>query len=179
MAESTTLARPYAKAVFQLAKASGDYTAWSEILQVLALLVQDKQVVALIADPGLAAEKKVDLLVNCGVKLFADSAKELVQLLVANGRLLLAAEIYALYEQYRAAEEHTLAVDVCLATAASAEEKEMLQAAVSKYFNRRAIISWRQDPSLIGGLVVKAEDKVFDGSIRAQLQALHTELISA
>ena len=44
MAETRTIARPYAEAVFKLAKTSGTLPAWSEMLQLLAAIAVDEQI---------------------------------------------------------------------------------------------------------------------------------------
>lgn len=57
MSELSTLARPYAEAVFRLAQDEKDLAGWSSRLQSLALIVADAQVARLITDPAVAADR--------------------------------------------------------------------------------------------------------------------------
>lgn len=178
MSQALTVARPYAKAIFQLAKDSGQYKKWAALLQVLAIMVQDSQVIALIKAPMVAKVDKVEFIITVMPELFDAEGKNLIVTLVEQERLLLVPEIYALYEQYYAEEQQTITVDVCSATPLDQTQKDMFVIAISKYFKKNVVLQWRADLSLIGGVVVRSGDKVFDGSLRGKLQLLHKELIS-
>ncbi len=178
MAEALTIARPYAKAIFELAKAQGQYKKWTDLLDLLSVIVRDPQVEALIKAPMVPSIDKASFIATMDNKIFDEQGRELVQILVAAGRLLVVPEISALYEKYCAEEKQTLVVDVCSAIPLEPKQKEELQLTIAKYFHKTVLVSWREDPSLIGGMIVKAEDKVFDGSVRGQLQALHKELVA-
>ena len=64
MAESVTIARPYAEAVFRLAKETGVLDTWSARLARLAMVSQDGEVASLIGNPQISAEKVVQLFVS-------------------------------------------------------------------------------------------------------------------
>ena len=101
MADNSTLARPYAKAVFELARESGQLQSWSASLQSIAGLVADPKIAGLIAHPALSRADLAAVL----AKAFGDASKEvlsLVRVLIENGRLSVVAEIAAQYEQLRA-----------------------------------------------------------------------------
>ena len=178
MTEAHTLARPYAKAIFQLAKASGAYQEWSDLLQLLTTIVANKQAIKLIKNPMISVDNKANFVIAVGTNKVNEQAKAFIHLLAEYDRLLLGAEIYDLYELYRAEAEQTLAVEICTAVVLAPKQQEQVSVAVSKYFNKTIACTWTQDPSLIGGFIAKAEDEVFDGSVRGQLQALHRELVS-
>ena len=56
MAEARTIARPYAEAIFKLAKAKGELAAWSDMLQLAAAVTADENIRALIGDPKVSAQ---------------------------------------------------------------------------------------------------------------------------
>src|SRR5690606_14318903 len=62
MAELTTLARPYAKAAFELAQPANQLAEWSRMLSTLAAVAQDERVQALLGHPSLSAEAKAQAL---------------------------------------------------------------------------------------------------------------------
>lgn len=178
MTEAHTLARPYAKAIFQLAKSSCSYQEWAGFLQMLATIVADQCMVKLIKNPMVSVEDKAKFVIEIGGDRFNEQAQAFIHLLAEYNRLLIGAEIYELYEQYRAEAEQTVTVEICSAAALDVKQKEQVHIAMSKYFNKTIACTWMQDSSLIGGFIAKAEDEVFDGSIRGQLKALRKELVS-
>jgi F-type H+-transporting ATPase subunit delta len=67
MAETRTIARPYAEAVFKLAKTGGTLPAWSEMLQLLAAIAMDEQIKVLIGNPKVPPRRLGELLLGiCG-----------------------------------------------------------------------------------------------------------------
>jgi len=64
MSELSTLARPYAEAVFRMAQGENDLAGWSARVQSLALIVSDAQVARLIADPAVAADRVAGLVIE-------------------------------------------------------------------------------------------------------------------
>ena len=178
MSEKSTLARPYAKAIFQLAKEKNNYQEWIIFFNVLISIISNKKVFDLIKTPMIAASEKAQFIIEVGGKSFNEQEKEFVRMLAKNNKLLIVSSIRILYEQYRAEEEQTLEVEVCSAFVLQEKQKEQLTKVLSKYFNKKVKTHWKQDEVLIGGFIVRAKDKVFDGSIRGQLQRLHREIVS-
>ena len=108
MAEAVTIARPYAVAVFRLAKEKNALAKWSEMLGLASAVTADAQMRALIEDPKLAsADIERIFLSVCGDKLDT-SGENLVKLLVEYGRLALMPEIASIYEGLKAQDEGTL-----------------------------------------------------------------------
>src|SRR4030065_716270 len=120
MTERTTLARPYAEAVFRLAQERKTLKAWSEMLQLAAAVAADPQVAAVTDNPRVARERFVAFFLDvCGKRLDKDAAN-LVRLLSDNHRLVLLPEIAALYESLRAQAESRGEAEVVSASAVSA-----------------------------------------------------------
>ena len=176
MTERTTLARPYAEAVFRLARERKTLKTWSEMLQLVAAVAADSQVAALVDNPRVARERFVAFFLDvCGKKLDKDAAN-FIRLLSENHRLLLLPEIAALYETLRAQDEGRIEAEVVSASAVSATQLKDIAAALKKRLGRDIDLSTRIDPALIGGIVIRAGDLVIDGSVRGKLRALATHL---
>jgi F-type H+-transporting ATPase subunit delta len=178
MTEVHTVARPYAKAVFQLAERAVSSQEWSDTLQLIAAIISDQRTKLLLKNPMVTVAEKAKFVIDVGGAKFNEQAKAFINLLATSGRLLISAEIYALYEQYRIEAERTLIVEICSAIVLDTKQREQIHNAVSKYFGKTIICNWTQDPSLIGGFIAKADDEVFDGSIRGQLRALYREMVA-
>ena len=112
MAEKTTIARPYAQAAFDLAQTAGDLKAWSNMLQLLAIVTSDASMKDLIGNPGVERDKLVALIIDiCGDNL-DETGKNFVRVLGENARLNVAVEIAELYEQQRAEAEKSIDAEV-------------------------------------------------------------------
>jgi F-type H+-transporting ATPase subunit delta len=102
MAELTTLARPYAKAVFGFALANQELEAWSKILGVLAAVSQETAVAEVLSSPALTSDQLVDkVAILCGDEL-NEAGKNFVTVLADNKRLPLLAAIADQYEVLKA-----------------------------------------------------------------------------
>jgi F-type H+-transporting ATPase subunit delta len=172
MAERLTIARPYAKAVFALARAGKRLPQWSQALSVAASVVADTRVAALLGNPGVSAEQLVDLITGVGGSAFDENAKNFIRTLAANKRLAFLPEIAARYEQLRADAERTVDVTVTSAVELSAEQQQHYTQAMKKRLDREVRLHCAVDPTLLGGAVVRADDLVIDGSVRAGLAQL-------
>ena len=172
MAERITIARPYAKAVFKLAHSQKRLPQWSEALGIAASVVADGRVAALLNNPAVSAEQLVGLVTEVGGERLDEQARNLIATLAANRRLGYLPEIAARYEQLRADAERTVEVTVTSAVELSAAQKTHYAAALAKRLGREVRLSCQTDPGLLGGAVVRADDLVIDGSVRAGLTQL-------
>lgn len=176
MSESATLARPYAEAVFKTAKESNLSAKWSDMLAFLSAVVKDSNMSAIINNPRVGSERLVQLLLDiCQGQLNQEGANFL-KLLVENNRLLLLPAITKLYEEYKAEDEGYVDVEVLTAYPLTKEEQKQFASSLEKKLNKRVHMKIDVDKSLIGGIRVRAGDKVIDGSIRGRLQQLAKRL---
>lgn len=172
MAELATLARPYANAVFDVAKSAGDLDRWSRMLALLAFAASNEIMQTLLEAPDVDEARKAYRLVEvCGEEL-NDRAKRFVQVLANNKRLPLVPEIQAQFESLRAEEQATLDVEVTSAFALSDNELATLKSALGRRFDKEINMTSAVDGTLIGGAIIRAGDTVIDGSVRGKLGKL-------
>jgi F-type H+-transporting ATPase subunit delta len=172
MAELTTLARPYAKAVFVEAQEKNTLDARSEDLAVLAAVVADAGMAKVILHPGLTSKQHAEAVIDvCGDKL-TDAAKNLIFILADNKRLCLLPEVAALYEEMKAQLQNTVDVVVTSAIDLSDEQVSKLSAALKARLNSDVRMNTEVDASLIGGAIIRAGDLVIDGSVSGKLSKL-------
>lgn len=178
MSDSTTIARPYAKAIFEHALAEKKLAEWSEHLLYLAQIVLTPLASQFIANPASTSEQQIDLLQSiCSAKDKENqSLNNLIHLLTVNKRLMLLPEIKALYEIHRAEQEKTLGVDVISFSTVSANQQQQMIESLSQRLQRKVSLNISIDPSLLGGAVIRAGDLVIDGSVRGKLNKLSTGL---
>lgn len=173
MSQPLTVARPYARAAFELAKQHDALGAWSAKLALVAAIAADARVADLFGDPRVDDAQLVSLFLPEGEA--AESAFALfLGVLADNGRLRALPEIAALFEGYKRDAENVLKVNVRTAAAMDDAEAGRLMAALERRFGRRVELERTLDPAVIGGAIVDAGEIVIDGSVRGQLARLET-----
>lgn len=177
MAEATTVARPYAEAVFRLADQNNALPAWSAVLDTLAQVAAHPEMQAAIGNPKIARGDVVDWFLALAKDL-SEEGKNFVRLLADNNRLLLLPQIRDLYEQLKNERERVLEAEVFTAFPLDEAQKSSLVADLEKKFSRRINATVALDPALIGGVKVVVGDQVIDASVRARLAAMSVALKS-
>ncbi len=175
MSNTITLARPYARAAFELAKSEQAASAWSEKLAFAAQVAADATVQGLIGSPKLGAADRIGVFLPNGEGADSSFARFLA-LLEVNQRLSLLAQISELFAQLRAEDERTLRVRTRSALPIDPVQQQELVGALAKRFGRVVTLDIVLDPELIGGAIVEAGDVVIDGSLRGKLGRLRAEL---
>ena len=176
MAESVTIARPYAEALFRVAKESGNLASWSMPVGKLVEVASNPEAREAIGDPNVAAGQLVDLFRSaCGTAVDAEMAN-FIQLLSNNDRLGLLPEIAGLYESYKRAEEGTKQAEIVSAFPIDDNQVKALVPQLEAVFKTKLEAAVSVDPALIGGIKVIVGDQMLDASVRGKLDAMATAL---
>jgi F-type H+-transporting ATPase subunit delta len=175
-AEASTLARPYAKAVFELAQEQQALARWSGTLRQLAQAAADPGVAALLTDPRLSRAEVAGVLAATLTDGLDAQGLNLLHLLADNNRLTVLPAIAGEYEALRAQAEQRVDVEIKTAEPVDELQRHALSAAVRKRLARDVSVVWTTDPALIAGAVIRAGDLVIDGSVASELQHLRQAL---
>ncbi|KTD36457.1 ATP synthase F1 subunit delta [Legionella nautarum] len=178
MSNTTTIARPYAKAIFEHALATKKLSEWSEILQYLAVAVLDEKAKQFILSPTVTVEQQLTLLMALFAKSGSDNTEieNLISMLAQNKRLMLLPDIKVIFEVLRAEQEKTLKVDVISFSELSTDQQKKLIDSLSHRLQRQVTLNLREDKSLLGGAIIRAGDLVIDGSVLGKLNKLGADL---
>ncbi len=172
MAEASTIARPYARAVFEKASEENRLSQWSAMLSLLAEAVGNDELAAVIASKQLDKSELAALIIDiCGDGL-DEEGRNLVRLLAENGRLQAVPEIAARYEALRAEAESTIDAELRSALPVDDSARQKLAEALGKRLGRKVNLNVTIDESLVGGAVIRAGDMVIDGSASGKLNKL-------
>jgi F-type H+-transporting ATPase subunit delta len=174
--DSTTIARPYAEAAFDVARDQGALDAWSEALNRLGAIVADPQISDQVGNPNVPKETLRDLIFAVAGDGLSTQVQNLVRVLAQNKRLSLAPDIARLFDQFKTTAEGLRHVQVQSAFAVSAVQQKALASVLKQHFGSEVELSVEKDQSLIGGIKIHAGDIVIDGSIRGKLEQLSNEL---
>ena len=172
MADQSNLARPYAQALFELAREQGDLAAWSGQLDLLASIAADSGLRAMINNPNVSPEQVESLIMDVAGEGLSDAGRNLVRLLVRNGRVEALPDIARGYAERRAEAERTIEAEMVTATPINEQQQQQFAAALQGKLGRAVKLDFSVDEELIGGAVIRAGDMVIDGSVKSQLSQL-------
>lgn len=178
MSDFTTAARPYARAVFEYAQEKKALDQWSEILAFMAAVASEPEIKVIFDSPKLNHSERAEFFLKVCADKQTPTAANLVKLLAENRRLPVIPSIAAQYEEYRALAENQVEATIISAQAVSASEQKRIKAALEKRLGKQITLKTEIDESLIGGAVIKAGDTVIDGSLKARVGKLATQLLS-
>jgi F-type H+-transporting ATPase subunit delta len=172
MAELTTLARPYARAAFEVALSDNALPGWSTMLGLAAAVATQDSVSTILTDPALDSEQVAQSFLDvCGDELDA-KGQNFIRLLAENKRLALLREISVMFDILKANQEKSIDVEVTTAFPISSETSDKLAQALKTRLQREIRLATNVDQSLIGGAVIRAGDTVIDSSVRGKLSKL-------
>ena len=174
--EATTIARPYAEAVYRLATEQSTLEGWSELLGFYAAVMRDPAMAGVSMNPQLSRDRLEALMLDIGEGRLSVEGTNFIRVLVANGRLDVLPEIAEVFESLKKLSEGTLEVEVTSAFPLADDQAQALGSALKARLGRDVVISSREDPEIIGGVRIRAGDVVIDGSVQGQLKQLAKEL---
>ena len=177
MAEKATIARPYAKAAFESARAHKNFGRWSETLAIAAGVVADERVAKLLTSPRVKPADLISLIAEAAGGAIDQHIRNFLVTLAENRRLGLLPEIAAMYEHLRADVENVADVHIVSAAPLADAQRERLAAALKRRLQREVRLHCAVDASLIGGAVVRSGDFVIDGSLKARLERLASAMV--
>jgi F-type H+-transporting ATPase subunit delta len=172
-AELSTVARPYARAAFSKAlNESSGLETWSRMLKMLSATVQEASVAAVLDSPATTTEEETKFLIELLGEELNQYGKNFVTVISEYGRTALIPEISSMFELLKAHHEQTLDVEITSAFDVSESDQELLSKVLKDKLQRDIQLSTGVDESLIGGVLIKAEDTVIDNSVRGKLEKL-------
>jgi F-type H+-transporting ATPase subunit delta len=172
MAQNRTIARPYAKAVFELAFQEQALLKWSDMLAVAASIARDKRVITLMKAPQFSALEGVALFLEVGKEVFTEEMKNFIHILGEFKRLNTLGDIAELYEEMRAESERVVTVSLTSAFPIEDAYRERFMQALKNKTGCDITLECTVDKRILGGAIIRAGDLVIDGSIRGRLAKL-------
>jgi len=184
MADTSTIARPYAKALFDLASAERALPKWSAALSAAAAVVGDANAKRVLANPALTDTQRAELVASVagavpgGEALGTAHGRNLLKLLAENDRLTVLPDIATQFDALKAQAENKVKVTLVSATPVDAALAEQITKALTQRLGRAVELTLEVDASMLGGAIIRADDMVIDGSVRTRLQRLTESLVA-
>jgi F-type H+-transporting ATPase subunit delta len=177
MANNASIARPYAKAVFDLAQETGSFEDWHGALDQLTAIGSNESFKALVNDPRFEGSKVAELIIDLAQDTLPEGGINLVNLLVQNDRLSSLTDISQLYGELVAKAQALVNAQVVTAMALNDDQKSSLVSALESRLGMKVELEETVDTDLVGGAIIRAGDLVIDGSAVGRIKKLTTALM--
>lgn len=172
------VANRYAKALFAVADEVNKVEVILEEIRILANVLSDSDLQAYLASPVTKADEKKQVVEKLiGSASFAQETINFVKLISDKGRLNCFSEMLSEYEKI--ADDKNGVARGTVYSAKALEESERLEVSsqIEKLLNKKVIVEYKEDPSILGGIVAKIGDYTIDHSITKQLGRIKESLI--
>lgn len=169
-------ARRYARAIFEIARDKNQLDRWQSDLGRISALYGDSDIRPILEAPRIRTEDKARLLREklAGIEPLA---LNLVMLLTAKDRLRLIPDIIEEYADLLNTHRGIERADVITAIPLTEEEKNQIKASIKALTGKEILLRSEVDPELLGGVIIRYNDRLIDGSTRSRLKALRSQLV--
>jgi F-type H+-transporting ATPase subunit delta len=168
MADFTTAARPYAKAVFEIAQETGKFEDWSGRLAFWSTLVSHPDMSERLEAPGLTHQDRATMIETVVGDDMDDHSRNFIRL----------PDVQVIYEQLRAEAEGEIEATVISAFELTDAQRDSIIAALSKRLERKVRLVNEIDKDLIGGAIIRAGDLVIDGSLKGRVENMERLVVN-
>jgi F-type H+-transporting ATPase subunit delta len=174
-----TIARRWARAVYDLGREAKNLTGLSRDLTAFAdLYAQNDELSTVLENPLVLDDAREAIVQQVGQKMgLGDIAQGTLRLLARKRRLAIVGELARQLARLADVDDNVLRAEVTSAAPLSDAYLGRLKAELEKSTGKKIVLSQKQDPSLIGGVVTRIGDKVIDGSVRARLASFRESLL--
>lgn len=175
MADFETAARPYARAMFELAQSEDKLDQWQEGLSLAAAVATDADMKAFVEQPAVLPRELGELFLSVVTAAGLESDNDFdntIRLLAENSRLAALPAIAAQFAVLKQEAEGEIEVQVRSARELSAEQQQNIADSMARRLGKKVSISTEIDDNLIAGAVITAGDLVIDGSASGRIEKL-------
>jgi F-type H+-transporting ATPase subunit delta len=179
--KSTTIARNYAEALLLAAEAEGGSAVaerYGRLLEALAGAIQADERIAIALDsPRVSKAAKADLLESGLRRLAPAPFVRFVQAIVRRGRQGLIPEIAQQYDLLQDQRLNRVHAGVTLTHEPDAKLQKQIVESLTAALGKEVRAHFRADRAILGGVVVRVGDRIYDGSVRRKLAVLRRKML--
>jgi F-type H+-transporting ATPase subunit delta len=178
MAGSSSSARRYADAAFEIGTRDGTLAAWRGELAAAAEALGEARLARALANPATALASRKELLRVVLGKAVSKPVLNLAVLLLQRGRIDLLPRVSEEFARLDDLRQGLVRATATSAAPLAEADVRALTTRLETLTGGRLDLSTSVDPSLLGGLVVRLGDRLIDGSVRGRLERLRGRLAS-
>lgn len=177
MPSSTAGARRYAQAVFELARDSHSLDEWSADLAAVAEVFRDPVVGAYFADPKRSITEKQSMTRRTFEGRVQPQVLNLLLLLVSRDRTQVIPTVAVRFADLVREHRGIVIAEVTTAVPVDEAEQSRIAALLGQLTGKQVELRTHVDPSIIGGIVARIDDRLIDGSVTTSLQQLRQSMV--
>src|SRR3990167_1557153 len=172
MANLSGIARPYALAAFEHAKATKALPSWQAFLSAAAIVAEHPVVTVWLNNPKIPAEKLYQLFQGVLSSILDKEKENFLSLLAENDRLIVLPDIAQLFDDHYAVLLKMSAVRVISAVPVSDDFQKQLSHSLAQRIQHEVTLQCEVNPAILGGAIIHIGDRVIDGSVSGKLARL-------
>ncbi len=172
MATLSAIARPYAHAAYEFARAEKEIRPWELMLQAAAAAIEEPELSKVLSNTCVTPQQWFSLLSEILAPHLNEKRKNFLHLLTENKRISALPAIAALFKEYEAMDNQETEIEVTTAIPLDQPYRQKLSDKLSQMLKHQVSLRCEVDGNILGGAIVRAGDKVIDGSVRGQLTRL-------
>ena len=167
------LSREYARALFSLASEKNCKSEYASYLDSLCQSFSDEPMyLEFLHSPAISTNEKISSITKIFSSIVPEDVLSFVQLMCEKGRINLIFEAAQAYKDLVAQSDKVIDAVITSAVELTEDEKKKLQLKLENKFSSKVNLTFKIDPSLLGGIVVETDGKILDGSIKNRLRDL-------
>lgn len=175
-----TVARKYAEALFDLAQRHEGLATFHEGIEMIARLVEEEpRLRAFLETPRIDADAKKAVLRKAFGGRVPPMLLNFLLITIDKRRQRLLGRIAVEFASLLDEHENRVHVDVTVARTLDDSTAAALGTRLSTLLNKTAVPHYRVDPGILGGVVVRAGDTIYDGSLRRRVETMRRQLMAA
>jgi F-type H+-transporting ATPase subunit delta len=173
---ATAAAKRYARAVFEVAGNDHEIEDWTARLAQLRDVLTDEKVAAVLTNPTIPTEQRMDLVSSASLD---PEATNLAKLLVESNRVHEIGAIADEFERLTDVAAGRVRATVTTAVELDARDRDRVADQLSQQLGKSVSMKVEVDPRILGGLKVQYGDRLIDASVATRLQQLRRRLIES
>lgn len=172
-----TIARNYAETLFVLATKANAAEAWGDLMDSTAGAMSTPAIEAVLMSPRVPKERKVAI-VQDAMRGAPTPFTLFLAAVIRRGRQLMLSQIADEYRVLVDVKLNRVRAGVTVAREMDALARSVIVERLSAAIGKDVIAGFATDPALLGGVVVRIGDRVYDGSVRKKLAVLRNKLLA-
>ena len=176
----STIARNYAEALFASAERSGDAERYAALIEAVAGAVDaDEKIRIVLESPRVTKARKQELLTHALKGRAPDPFVRFLAAMIKRGRQGLIGPVAREYLALMDVKQNRVHAGVVLARQPDGKLEKDIVRRLSEVFGKTVVPHFREDPAILGGVIVRVGDQVMDGSLRRKLLVLRRQMLGA
>ena len=178
--QTSPLAVAYARSLLELAEERKQMEQADDELRALRDVIEANPTFrAFLRDPGVGEQERADTLKRVFGGKLSPLVMNFLGVVNAHGRMGKIEEIARAYDELLDERLGKIEVDVTVAQRLGPDQLEQVRRSVSAALKKDAVVHQYVDESIIGGIVLRVQDRLIDASVRAQLEGMRRRMLGA